>query len=136
RSAWRMVAADTNTCSHQSQLSISPSPVRPRDMLAQTSFPKAQVDHCRNAFDALIETYKAKPDEFEPRIACVMVLALDRCFVHRMRGQEGKGDSALKRTRDLSDAIAQGRSGPPTIDEFAQLADAFFTEIEVKFPPA
>jgi hypothetical protein len=105
-------------------------------MLAQKSFPKDQVDHCRNAFNSLIETYKAKPHEFEPRIASVMVLALDRCFVHRMRGQEGKGDNALKRARDLSDAIAQGQSGPPTIDEFAQLAEDFFNEIEVKFPPA
>ena len=105
-------------------------------MLAQTSFPKAQVDHCRKAFNALIDTYKTKPNEFEPRIASVMVLALDRCFVHRMRGQEGTGDSALKRARDLSDAIARGQSGPPGIDEFAQLADAFFDEIEAKFPPA
>jgi len=110
-------------------------------MLAQKTFPQARIDHCRKGVTGTVNSFRAlnrdaKLDAFEPQLVCNLVLALDRCFVHRQRGLEGEGESALKRTRDLAEAVAEGRPELLSLDEFEQLAEAFFADLEAKFGAA
>ncbi len=86
-----------------------------------------------------------------------MVLALEHCFCHRLRGVEGKDGNALNESRVLAASLMEngGRMGADkTIKlkpaesllkyepgatialseaDFTLLADAFFAEIERRF---
>ena len=103
----------------------------------------------------------AKPlhiDAFEPQFFNHMILALDHYFAHRGRTMEGKDGNPLNEVRMLCDAIMENdgrmradktiRYKPETsilklnagdeirlnADAFARLSDAFFDEIEKRFP--
>jgi len=108
---------------------------------------------------ALVDAYKkAKaPAAFEQAFLTHAILALDHYFLHRMRGAEGKDGNALNEVRMLCDSIKHHDSvmsadqtirykadkailgteiGAPicvSADGFAELADAFFNEIEVRY---
>jgi hypothetical protein len=103
----------------------------------------------------------AKPlhiDAFEPQFFNHMILALDHYFAHRGRTMEGKDGNPLNEVRMLCDAIMENdgrmradktiRYKPETsilklnagdeirlnADAFARLSEAFFDEIEKRFP--
>ena len=134
-------------------------------MLMVASYAKEYVDACLAKVAAQLASYRkvlaAQPREiqsFEHQFFNHMLLALDRYFVHRGRGMEGKDGNPLNEVRMLCDAIMenQGRmSANKTIrhkpemsvlkfkvgdeirlnaDDFARLSAAFFDEIEKKYP--
>jgi hypothetical protein len=135
------------------------------EMLAVTSYPQSYIDDCRKAmeaqlaaYDALAASAKGKAVEaFEPLFFGNLVLAVDRCFVHRTRAIEGKDGNALNEVRMLCTSILEG-GGVLTADktikykpeasvlkldvgdeiridaaQFRQLLKAFIREIELKF---
>ncbi|MBB4637208.1 hypothetical protein [Longimicrobium terrae] len=138
-------------------------------MLAANTYPPEYIDGCRARINAELEAWRslagaggAAVEAFESRFFSTMVLDLDRCFVHRTRGMEGKDGNALNEVRMLCESILQ-HDGVMTADRtirykpessvlktgigeriridaagFAVLADAFFTELQKRFgaPPA
>jgi hypothetical protein len=108
-------------------------------MLAVKSFPKSYVEAVRRRFDDQLAAYAAlgvSDETFERGYAAVLVLALESCFVHRMRGQEGKGANPLARVRDLAAGIAAGEPVELTLADFEQLSADYLTAIEQRFPDA
>lgn len=138
-------------------------------MLAANTYPPEYIDGCRARIDAELDAWRALAGaggaaaaEFEPRFFSTIVLDLDRCFVHRTRGIEGKDGNALNEVRMLCESILQ-HDGVMTADRtirykpessvlgtgigeriridaagFTALADAFFAELRKRFsaPPA
>ncbi len=88
-------------------------------MLAEKTFSREQVAACREAMAA-------------PGDVAVKVLALDRWFVHRVRGNEAKGGAA-KRVRALADGVIAGEAIDLDEPAFAALVDEFLAEIEERF---
>ncbi len=116
------------------------------------------------AYDALVAAARtgaageAAVAAFEPQFFANMVLVLDNLFLHRARGLEGKDSNPLNEVRilcgslsnndgvmtaekaikmkpaqtvlkiEFGDAIAISR------DDFARLSDAFFTDVESRYP--
>ena len=130
-------------------------------MLGVSSYPQAFVDGCRQRLDTLLRAYdevQAGP-AFEAQLFAHLVLVLDHSFMHRLRGVEGKDGNPLNEVRMLSNSLLEhdgvltaekairydaGQSvvgiaigDPIRIDEksFRLLADAYFAEIEKRFPP-
>jgi hypothetical protein len=133
-------------------------------VLSRTSYPQDYVDTCRAAVRAHLASYDAlglTPEAgagFEPGYSRQLILALDNYFTHRARGQEGKDGNPLNEVRMLCTSIRDD-GGVLTLDktirhqpaasvlglsigdpidvarsDFARLADAFFDEIEKRFP--
>jgi hypothetical protein len=131
-------------------------------MLAVKTYPKAYIDGCRRKVDAQLAAYrklKRTPElvAFAPLFFNSMVLALDRYFNHRMRGNEGKDGNALNEVRMLCTSLTDGDGtlrADSTIkydakkavlkldigdviaidvDAFEALAAAFFAEMRKKF---
>ncbi|MET0545717.1 MAG: hypothetical protein ABWZ40_05345 [Caulobacterales bacterium] len=142
-------------------------------MLAVNSYDKAQIQACRRQIDQQLTAYRkllaaARSGEadrtlnnaalqFEQGFYKQMLLALDRCFVHRARGLERKDGNPLNEVRMLCDSIVAGhdtlqadstvkydparavlklRIGEPiklSADDFQTLADAFFEELISKY---
>jgi hypothetical protein len=133
-------------------------------MLSQSSYPAAYVAASRDAVRRHLDAYDALPlspdtrAAFEPGYLRQLVLALDTYALHRSRGQEGKDGNPLNEVRMLCTSIrehdgvltgeksiryAADRSvlGLAEGDEiildaaaFRRLADAFFAELEARFP--
>ena len=106
-------------------------------MLAVKSFPQSYVDAVRTRFDDQLAAYAAlgvSDERFERGYAPVLVLALESCFVHRMRGQEGKAANPLAQVRDLAAQIAAGEPVELTLADFRQLSADYLAAIEEKFP--
>lgn len=134
-------------------------------MLGVSSYSQTYVDACRSRVDRQLRTYRAlvktaeQPavDAFEPVFFANMVLVLDACFVHRLRGKEGKDGNTLNEVRMLCTSLLQ-HDGQMTADttiklkpeqsvlkyefgdtialteaDFVRLSKAFFAEIESKF---
>lgn len=133
-------------------------------MLAANTYPAEYIEGCRSRIDAELGAWGALSsgggaavEAFEPRFFSTMVLDLDRCFVHRTRGMEGKDGNALNEVRMLAESILQ-HDGVMTADRtikykpessvlgiaigeriridaagFAALADAFFAELRKRF---
>ena len=133
-------------------------------MLGVSKYSKDYVNACRARVAAQLASYRklpiAKPpdiDAFERPFFHHMILALDRYFVHRLRGTEGKDGNPLNEVRMLCTGIMENKgrmSVDKTIrykpelsvlkfqlgdgirlnaDDFARLSAAFFDEIEKKF---
>jgi hypothetical protein len=138
-------------------------------VLAANTYPPEYIDGCRSRINAELDAWRALAgaggaavEAFESRFFSTMVLDLDRCFVHRTRGMEGKDGNALNEVRMLCESILR-HDGVMTADRtmkyrsessvlkigvgewiridgsgFAALADAFFAELQKRFgaPPA
>jgi hypothetical protein len=134
-------------------------------MLAQNTYSPEYVDDCRAMVERELAAYrkvadaksKATRNGFEPAFCNSMVLALDRCFVHRTRAQEGKDGNAMNEVRLLCSSIlehggvftgekvikwrpeasvlglAEGDEIEIDADGIGRLASAFFAGIEEKF---
>jgi hypothetical protein len=134
-------------------------------MLGVSSYPKDYVDECRANFAAAVSKYravaktasKASITAFEPVFFANLVLALDACFVHRLRAKELKDGNPLNEVRVLCTSIMTNQGvvlADKTIKmkpdqsvlgyevgdrialtetDFGRLAKAFFAEIEAKF---
>jgi hypothetical protein len=138
-------------------------------MLGVKTYERDYVDACRarvraelDAYDALAAAARAAGvngpiDTFEPQFLRSMVLVLDQCFVHRLRGVEGKNGNPLNEVRVLAASILENEGvlvadktikpkpessvlglseGDPIVigkPEFDRLADGFFAEIEARF---
>lgn len=101
---------------------------------------------------------KAALAAFEQQLFNNMVLVLDELFLHRLRGKEGKDGNPLNEVRVMTAAVAANNgvmTSDSTIkldpaktvlgyhvgdelrisaDDFARLAEAFFAEIELRYP--
>lgn len=111
------------------------------------------------AFDGLVKTAGPKAEAaFAPDFFNTMVLALDHYFMHRQRSLEGKDGNPLNEVRMLAvsllehdgvmskdntikydpakavTGIAIGDRVEMSRDTFSALAEAFFAEIEKRFP--
>ncbi len=144
-------------------------------MLGVSSYSQDYVDTCRArvasqvaAYDRLIAAARAGStdgatglddaiDAFEPAFYTTMVLTLDNCFCHRLRGKEGKDGNPLNEVRVLCssmlhnesvftpdkgiklrpDASILGHDAGDAVSvrgaDFARLSDAFFAELELRF---
>lgn len=131
-------------------------------MLAVTSYPVAHVDQIKSVIDKQLDAFLriTSAPEFDAEFFRNLVLALDRCFVHRMRGADGKDGKPLNEMRMICDSVvANGGilAGDKTIkyapeasatglsigDEirldltgFRKLAAGVFAEIGQRFPPS
>lgn len=135
-------------------------------MLAVKYYASDYIQKCKSKIEAEVSVYQKlissiNNDEvltvFEHRYFNNLVLILDRIFVHRMKGQEGKDGNPLNEVRVLCDSIIDyngmltkdktikldpeksilkyqvGDQIKLTMKEFEQLSDAFFEEIHKKF---
>lgn len=129
-------------------------------MLSEKSYDKDYVKACRAKFkDTLDDFAKIKePGAFEHGFLAHMILALDHYFMNRMRGAEGKDGNPLNEIRLLCNAIQHHdgvmaadntikydadrailgvKIGAPIkfrAEDVVHLADAFFNEIEARYP--
>lgn len=130
-------------------------------MLGKNSYDTSYVNDCRDAIGRRIAAFDQLPegperDAFEPVCFGDLVVLLEMQFVHRLRGQEGKDGNALNEVRVLVQSMLSGGTltadktikqaptitglayGDPVVvsrEAFLRLSDAFFDEIEAKFPP-
>lgn len=135
-------------------------------MLGRNSYTIEEVAHAkasmaaqRSAYDGLLATAKdgAAVDAFEPLFFNNLALALDRYFVHRVRGVAGKDGNPLNELEMICDALMTNdgvfqastvlkvkpetsvlklQFGDPirlTASQFDELAAAFFADLEQKF---
>ncbi len=130
-------------------------------MLATNTYQPAYIDACRSRIDEQVASYKAlklaSAAKFERQLCHNLVLVLDRSFVHRTRGREGKDGNPLNEVRMLCDSIlendgvlaanktikydaassvtklAVGSQITLTLADFVRLYKAFFTELETRF---
>lgn len=129
-------------------------------MLGEKSYDKIYVDACRAKIKDTLDAFKKidAPGAFENLFLTHMVLALDHYFLHRLRGAEGKDGNPLNEVRMLCNAFERqngvmtadstikydagravlnakiGQRVNLKADEVAHLADAFFSEIEARYP--
>jgi hypothetical protein len=134
-------------------------------MLGMKTYPQEYIDQARTRVASQVAAYETlaaaakKPaiEAFEPILFNNMVLVLEQCFVHRLRGVEGKDGNPLNEVRVLASSLLEhdGKlTADPTIKldpatsvlkgaygdeiqvraaDFVRLADAFFAELERKF---
>jgi hypothetical protein len=104
-------------------------------VLARKSYTAAEVATARASMARWIAAAQAAPAGAD--LVDALVVALDAQFLHRMRGQEGKAaDSPLKRARTLAEAAAAGGTIDLDLAGLEALAEAFYTELETRFPDA
>ena len=98
-------------------------------MLCVNTYTKDYVNSCRSKIEAQLAAYRvlagaarekagdssASAATFEPLFFNNLVLVLDRLFVHRARGLEGKDGNPLNEVRMLCDSILQ-KDGVMTAD--------------------
>lgn len=136
-------------------------------MLGRKDFTRDEIDRAKAMVDQQLTTYRAIAAAtsgageaalaaFEPAFFDGLVLALDRCFVHRVRAVSGKDANPLNEVELLVESLLVGATlrtnkvikwvpentvlgladGDPialTEAQFTALADAFFTELETRF---
>src|SRR4051794_29038111 len=107
-------------------------------MLARKHYTREEIDRGRERIEAGIAAWSALPAEgADGRLGGAyfeaLGLALDRLFVHRQRGLEGRPPTALGEVRDTAEAIAAGQDGPGGRAAFEDLARRFFAGLEARF---
>ena len=128
-------------------------------MLAVSKYDQAHIDAVRERIAADVAAFEsaAPGDGLQPVFFNALVLALDRYFVHRLRGAEGKdgnpanevrvlcvslvenggvmlADKQIKLTPDGSVlGIAPGERIAVDAAGFTRLAEGFFAEIEKRY---
>ena len=109
-------------------------------MLAKNTFPQSYVDACRARIDRQVALHRESADELPAALTAAyfnnLVVTLESAFVHRTRGREAKKDSALKRLRDLTEAIVTSPDEDPVSfgpDDFEAFAKEVFAELEERF---
>ena len=137
-------------------------------MLGRKDFTRDEIDRAKAMVDQQLTTYRALAAAtsggagvaalaaFEPAFFDGLVLALDRCFVHRVRAVSGKDANPLNEVELLVESLLVGDTlrtnkvikwvpentvlgladGDPialTEAQFTALADAFCTELESRF---
>ncbi len=135
-------------------------------MLGVKLYTREYVDACRARVDEDVAAFRAVAAAgngdgvlaaFEQRFFNEMVVVLDRLFVHRLRGVEGKDGNPLNEVRVMCESLLtnDGLMGTdPTIklvssasvlkyqpgdrialreDDFVKLSRAFFDEMERRF---
>jgi hypothetical protein len=97
--------------------------------LKEITYTKDHVNSCRSKIEAQLAAYRvltgaarekagdssASAATFEPLFFNNLVLVLDRFFVHRARGLEGKDGNPLNEVRMLCDSILQTEWGCPPV---------------------
>ena len=138
-------------------------------MLGRKDFTRDEIDRAKAVIDQQLATYRtlaaatsARGDAeaalaaFEAPFFDGLLLALDRCFVHRVRAVSGKDANPLNEVEVLVESLLVGDAlrtnkvikwvpestvlgladcDPIALSEaqFTALADAFFTELESRF---
>ena len=142
-------------------------------MLGRATFTREEIDHAKAAIAKQLAAYKAlgkamaaQPadkkveaavDRFEPLFFDNLLLALDRYFVHRVRGVAGKDGNPLNEVEMLCESLMNhdgilqkstvlklnpdesvtkvqfGEAIRLTEDQFKRLSSAFFAELDAKF---
>lgn len=135
-------------------------------MLGVSQYPNTYIDDCRtmmrdqlSAYRAIAKTAKAGPalTHLETQLMSHLILALDRYFVHRLRGKELKDGNPLNEVRMLCTSLLEHGgvfTADPTIKyaadkavlklkigdrialtegQFQKLAEAFFADLRTKF---
>ena len=79
-------------------------------MLGMKQYPRDYIDACRARIDADLRAYrqqvgKSRDEEFESRFFNNQVLLLDRMFVHRLAGIEGKDGNPVNEVRVLCNSL-------------------------------
>ena len=79
-------------------------------MLGMKKYPRDYIDACRARIDADLRAYrqqvaKSRDEEFESRFFNNQVLLLDRMFVHRLAGLEGKDGNPVNEVRVLCNSL-------------------------------
>ena len=79
-------------------------------MLGMKKYPRDYIDACRARIDADLRAYrqqvaKSRDEEFESRFFNNQVLLLDRMFVHRLAGIEGKDGNPVNEVRVLCNSL-------------------------------
>src|SRR5690349_9444333 len=73
-------------------------------MLGRKTYTQEELDRCRTLIDAQLAGYAAL-EALEPQLFNLLVLALDRFFVHRLRVVTGKETNALNELELLTDSL-------------------------------
>jgi hypothetical protein len=138
-------------------------------MLGVKTYERDYIDSCRAQMEDMLARYAAVVDaagdawsraalaELEPKLLNQLVVALDACFVHRIRAIEGKDGNPLNEVRMLAASILQhgavltldktikyklersvlgiAAGEPIALDpaRFAKVLDAFIAEIGARF---
>jgi len=109
-------------------------------MLAKNTFDRGYLDACQARIDRQVALHQASADDLPPELTTAyfnnLVVTLESCFVHRTRGREAKKDSALKRLRDVTEAIVTSAEEDPVSfgpDDFAAFSKEVFAELEERF---
>ena len=121
-------------------------------MLGVNAYPNEYIHDCRQLMDRMLAAKPKSGPQCES-----LVLTLDRMFVHRLRGVEGKDGNPANEVRVLCDAILEhggvlhsdkqikldpstsvlglhvGDTITLTAKDVTRLAAAYFDEIEAKF---
>jgi hypothetical protein len=139
-------------------------------MLGRKTYTNEELDHGKKAIDRQISLYKAVvgelPDgstalaDFEADFLNNLVVALDRFYVHRLRGVAGKDTNPLNEVAMIAEsvvtndrvlaagngvkyvpekAVVQLKVGDRirlSLDDVERLAAAFFTELEGRYAEA
>ena len=130
-------------------------------MLAVTKYEKEYVEGTRSRIDTQVSTYLDLAPTGEEALDIAffnnLVLALDRYFLHRARGQEGKDGNPINEVRVICDSLVdhaglmtanktikmkaadsllgyeEGDEIKLNAEQFRRLSEGFFAEIERKF---
>jgi hypothetical protein len=130
-------------------------------MLGRKTFTREELETARTTMSEQLAAYArldgAKTEEFEPLFCNSLLLALDRFFVHRLRGVTGKDANPLNEVELLVESLMNNggvfrgnnviklkpeetvlglRPGDPirlSEADFRRLADAFFADLEAKY---
>lgn len=136
-------------------------------MLSVKNYPADYVDACQTRLEHQLDTWQAldvagdeAAEAFTVDFHNNLILVLEHSFVHRMRGNEGKGGNPLNEVRRLADSIlnnhamlageksikykpetsvtglAVGDQIALTSDKLRALAIAYFATIRDKYPPS
>ncbi|MEJ2864805.1 hypothetical protein [Actinomycetospora flava] len=123
-------------------------------MLGRKTFTAEEIDRARTAVRAEVAALRVHDD---PALATALLLALDRRFVHRIRAESGKDTNPVTELELLAESLldhdgvltpnkviryepersvlglAPGARISPDADAVERLADAFLTELAVRF---
>ena len=132
-------------------------------MLSENSYKREYIEACRARVASQVAAYDrltAVEPDFEPVFFNNMVIVLGGYFTNRMRGMEGRDGNPLNEVRvlttsmmgnnerlaadstinwDASHTVLGHRVGDEihlTRDDFLRLSEAFFAELEARYPIA
>jgi hypothetical protein len=131
-------------------------------MLGRKTFTREELDSARSAMDEQLAAYRdlngaAGLETFEPLCFNNLTLALDRRFVHRLRGVTGKDGNPLNEVELIAESLMNNggvlrgntvvqyvpeesvlglQIGDPIrigADDFERLCNAFLADLEAKY---